>query len=89
MEAQIARLRAVDSRDGVSVRVLPSTNGLHPAVGGTFTIMDFADPEDPPLVYLESLVGSRYVEAAEHIDRFKRVFDRIRAQALPLEEYLQ
>jgi transcriptional regulator with XRE-family HTH domain len=88
MEAQIARLRAVVSGDGVSVRIVSSTNGVHTAMGGVFTIMDFVDPEDPPLVYLESLIGSRYVEAVEHIEEFRRVFKRIRAQAVPLEEYL-
>jgi transcriptional regulator with XRE-family HTH domain len=89
MEAQIARLRAVDSGDGVSVRVLRSANGVHTAMGCTFTIMDFADPEDPPLVYLESLNSSRYVETVEHIAEFRQVFDRIRAQAVPLEDYLR
>jgi transcriptional regulator with XRE-family HTH domain len=88
MEAQIARLRAVDSGDGVSVRILPATC-VHAAMSCTFTIMDFADPEDPPLVYLESLVGSRYLEAVEHIAEFRRVFEQVRARAVPLEEFLQ
>jgi transcriptional regulator with XRE-family HTH domain len=89
MEAQIARLRAVGARDEVSVRVLPFTDGVHVAMDSTFTIMDFADPDDPPLVYLESLIGSRYVERIEHVAEFRRAFDRIRGQAVPLEEYLQ
>jgi transcriptional regulator with XRE-family HTH domain len=89
MEAQIAHLRAVDSGDGVSVRVLTSTNGVHAAMRGSFTILDFADPEDPPLVYLESLVGSQYVERTEHLVEYRRAFDRIRDQAVPLEEYLE
>ncbi|MDY7091138.1 MAG: Scr1 family TA system antitoxin-like transcriptional regulator, partial [Actinomycetota bacterium] len=61
---------------------------VHGAMRGTFTILDFADPQDPPLVYLESLVGSYYVERAEHLAAYRRAFDRIRAQAVPLEEYL-
>jgi transcriptional regulator with XRE-family HTH domain len=89
MEAQIARLRAVVAGDGVSVRVIPAANGVHAAMSCTFTIMDFADPEDPPLVYLESLIGSRYVEAPEHITEFRRVFDQVRARAIPLEDYRQ
>jgi transcriptional regulator with XRE-family HTH domain len=89
MEAQIARLRAVASGDGVSVRVIPAANGVHAAMSCTFTVLDFAAPEDPPLVYLESLIGSRYLEAVEHVEEFKRVFDLVRAQAVPLEEYLR
>lgn len=89
MEAQIAHLRAVASRDGVSVRVLPSTNGVHSAMDCPFTILDFDDPDDPPLVYLESVTETRYVERPEHVQQFRDAFDRIRTQAVPLEEYLQ
>lgn len=86
MEAQIAHLRAIGSRDEVSVRVLPVTNGVHTVMGGSFALMDFADPDDPPLVYLESLVGSHYVERSEQVAQFRHAFERIRAQAVPLEE---
>jgi transcriptional regulator with XRE-family HTH domain len=88
MDAQIAHLRAVVAGDGVSVRVVPSANGVHAAMSCTFTIMDFAEPEDPPLVYLESLIGSRYVEEAEHVEEFRRVFGQVRERAVPLEEHL-
>jgi hypothetical protein len=88
MEAQIAHLRAVDAGDGVSVRILPATNGVHTAMRGPFTIMEFADPDDPPLVYLESLIGSRYVERPDQLAEFRRAFDRVRAQAVPLKEYI-
>ena len=89
MEAQIAHLRAVDSGDGVSVRVLSATNGVHAAMRGDFTIMDFLDPEDPALVFLESLIGSRYVERRDQVTLYRAAFDRIRAQAVPLEEHVR
>lgn len=88
MKAQLAHLRAIGSRGTVSVRVLPSTNGVHAAMGNTFAIMDFADPDDPPLVYLESLVGSHYVERPEQVARFRQAFGQVRAQAEPLEEFV-
>jgi transcriptional regulator with XRE-family HTH domain len=88
MEAQIAHLRAITSRGTVSVRVLPFTNGVHVAMGNTFAIMDFADPDDPSLVYLESLVGSHYVERPEQVARFRHAFGQVRAQAVPLEEFV-
>ena len=88
MGAQIAHLRAVDAGDGVSVRVLLATNGVHAAMQGKFTIMDFADPDDPPLVYPESLIGSRYVERPDQLAAFRRAFDAIQAQAVPLKEYV-
>jgi transcriptional regulator with XRE-family HTH domain len=87
MEAQIAHLRAVGERDGVSVRVLPFENGLHASMHGPFTILDFDDPDDPSLVYLESVVGSRYIERPRHVADFRAVFDDVRAQAVPVREY--
>lgn len=89
MEAQIAHLRAVISGDEVSVRVLTPTNGLHVAMRGPFTILDFDDPDDPSLVYLETLIGSRYVERTDQVSEFRCAFDQIREQAVPLEEYLK
>ena len=78
-----------DRRRGeADVRVLVPTNGVHIAMRGPFTLMDFDDPDDPPLVYLESYIGSRYVERKDHVAAFRAAFDTIRAQAVPVEEYL-
>jgi transcriptional regulator with XRE-family HTH domain len=88
MEAQIAHLRAVCSRDEVSVRVLTRTNGVHIAMRGPFTILDFDDPDDPAVVYLESFIGARYVERQDQVAEFRSAFDQMRAQAVPLEEYV-
>jgi transcriptional regulator with XRE-family HTH domain len=89
MEAQIAHLRGIASRETVSVRVLLATSGAHAAMGNTFMIMDFDDPDDPSLVYLESMVGSHYVERPEQVTRFRQAFERVRAQAVPLEDFVR
>jgi transcriptional regulator with XRE-family HTH domain len=88
MEAQIAHLRALTDEGGVEVRVLTETNGVHSAMRGPFTIMDFDDPDDPSLVYVETLVGSRYMERPEHVAEFREAFQHIQAQAVSLEEYI-
>lgn len=88
MEEQIAHLRAVSNRDGVSVSVLPFSNGVHAAMKGPYTILDFDDPEDPSLVYVESLIGSRYIERPVHVLQFRGAFDEMRAQTVPLKEHL-
>jgi hypothetical protein len=87
MEAQIAHLRAVADRDGVSVRVLPFKNGLHASMHGPFTILDFDDPDDPSLVRLDSVVGIRYIERSAHVAEFRAVFEDVRARAVPVREY--
>ena len=39
------------------IRVLPFAVGAHAAMAGAFRILDFDDPDDPDMVYLESHVG--------------------------------
>jgi transcriptional regulator with XRE-family HTH domain len=89
MEAQHEHLCALANRDGVSIRVLPFENVLHPATYGPYTVLDFDDPDDPSLVYLEDLVGSRYIDRADHVTRFRAAFEQVRSQAVPVEDYLR
>jgi hypothetical protein len=87
MEEQREHLRMLAARDGVSIRVLPFAGGLHPAPYGPFTMLDFDDPSDPSLVYIENLIGGRYIERAEHVARFRAAFEHMRAMAVPIREY--
>jgi hypothetical protein len=89
MQAQREHLTALASRDGVSIRVLPYERGLHPAMNGPFTILDFDDPDDPSLVYVENLIGGRYIERAEHVAQYRAAFEQMRTQAVPVREYLE
>ena len=89
MEEQIAHLRAVSNTGAARISVLPATNGLHRAVTGPFVLLDFENPDDPSVVYIESFAGSRYVERPTDVARFRDVLDDMRQLALPLEEWLQ
>lgn len=86
MAAQWSHLRDLASREEVNVKVLP-VDGVHAAMRGDFVIMDFSDTDDPPLVYLESLIGSRYVERTDQLHMYREAFDRIFSRAVPVEEY--
>ena len=88
MERQLAHLRALDATDEVSIRVLTTANGVHRAMrGGGFTIMEFDDPLDPPIVHLEHVVGDQYVEREEHVNAYRQAFDAISALTVPLGEH--
>jgi hypothetical protein len=45
-------------------------------------ILAFHDPEDPPVAYVEGLMGDVYVEAADEVDRFSLAWTHLVAQAL-------
>jgi len=89
MEAQHEHLRALTSRDGVSIRVLPVDNGLHPTMAGSFTILDFDNPDDPSVVCVENVIEMRYYDRAEQVARFRTEFEQLRSQAVPVKDYLE
>jgi transcriptional regulator with XRE-family HTH domain len=89
MEAQHEHLRALATREGVSIRVLPFDNGLHTMMAGPFSILDFDDPEDPSVVYVENVVETRYYDRAEQVEKFRAEFDTMRSLAVPVEDYLR
>jgi transcriptional regulator with XRE-family HTH domain len=71
------------------VRVLPASAGAHAAMKGAFIMLEFATEDDPPVVYLETQVGARYVEHHEQIALYRQLADSISRQAVPIKEYLQ
>jgi hypothetical protein len=87
LAAQIEHLRSVDRRTNVHIKVLPFSAGAHAAMAGAFRIMDFDDPDDPDIVYLESHVGALYLDEPDQVDEYRRVFELITKEAIPIEEY--
>ncbi|MBB5802895.1 DNA-binding XRE family transcriptional regulator [Saccharothrix ecbatanensis] len=85
---QLAHLLSTAERDNVTIRVLPYDIGAHPALHGPFTRLEFPIPRDPGVVYLEDLVGGRYRDDTEDIDRYADVGDRLLELALPERESL-
>jgi transcriptional regulator with XRE-family HTH domain len=87
LDAQIEHLRRTAERGHVEIRVLPFSAGAHAAMAGAFRILDFDDPDDPDTVYLESHVGALYLEEQHEVDEYRRIFELIRSDAIPLEKY--
>jgi len=61
--------------------------GAHAAMAGAFRVLEFPDPEDPNVVYLESHVGALYLEEDAEVDAYRRIFELIRKDAIPIQEY--
>jgi hypothetical protein len=77
----------LDALHHVEIRVLPWSVGAHAAMAGAFRILDFEDPEDPEIVYLESHVGALYLEEPQQVAEYRRIFDLISASSIPLADY--
>ena len=89
MSDQIKRLYSLTRREQVDIRVLPWTAGAHPAMHvGPFTIMDFNSDDDPAVVCIETLTGTRYLERAGELSAYRRAFRRIYNKSRPVEDKL-
>jgi hypothetical protein len=87
LDAQIEHLRRTATRGQVEIRVLPFAIGAHAAMAGAFRILDFDEPDDPDMVYLESHVGALYLEEPHEVDEYRRIFELIRRASIPLLKY--
>jgi transcriptional regulator with XRE-family HTH domain len=80
---QLDHLLAVSERPNITVRVLPYSVGVHPALHGSFTMMEFPIERDPGVVYVEDRIGGRSRDDTEEIDEYAAVVDRLLELALP------
>lgn len=83
---QIARLREAGRGPHVQMYVLPFTAGAYPR-RGTFTLLDFADEEDPPVAYLDLPVGGRYFDTPQDRAEYEHAFQTISDLSIPIEEW--
>jgi Domain of unknown function (DUF5753) len=57
------------------------------APGGSFTLLEFADPEEPSVVYVESPAGARLIDKPAQFATHREVFTSLTKQSIPLKEY--
>ena len=82
MRAQINRLIEVARLPHVTVQVAPFRRGGHAGAGGSFTVLRFAEPGLPDVVYIEQLTSALYLEKREDVDHYMEVMNRLSAEAL-------
>jgi hypothetical protein len=87
MREQYDHLRTLTRAGTVELRVLPFAAGAHPGVFGPFTILDFADPEDPSVAHNGSYAASRFHDREAQVKAHRQVYRRLLEQSVPLEEF--
>jgi transcriptional regulator with XRE-family HTH domain len=85
--AQLSALAEGAARPGVTIQVLPFTAGANAGMDGKFTMLGF--PDDPPVVFVEGLMGDIYLEAADETGRFHAAWACLVSQALPPGDSVQ
>jgi transcriptional regulator with XRE-family HTH domain len=81
MDEQLARLVEACALPNVTIQVIPFVAGAHPALENNFKVLELPPPS-PGVVYVEGLLGSFYLERAEELDSFNKVFEQLQVMAL-------
>lgn len=87
MHEQMLQLVFLTSRPQHQIRVLPDGRGPHEVWGGMFMLMDFA--EHAPVIYLEMLSSSIFLEKPADITIYRDVLARLDREALDAGESRQ
>jgi transcriptional regulator with XRE-family HTH domain len=81
MRAQLTHLIELTELQQVTLQVMPFDRGGHSAAGGSFSILRFAEPELPDIVYIEQLTGALYLDRLEEADHYREVMNSLSAEA--------
>ena len=82
MRAQLNRLAEMARLPQVTIQVIPFGGGGHAAAGGSFTLLRFAEPELPDVVYIEQLTSALYLDDRQDIDHYLEVMNDLSTEAL-------
>ncbi|MEV6985497.1 DUF5753 domain-containing protein [Sphaerisporangium sp. NPDC051017] len=83
MRAQLRHLEELSHRPNVTLQVLQSQIGAHPAMEGHFYLLEFPETSDPHMVYLELATSGLALENAADVSRYTLIFGQLTALALP------
>jgi Domain of unknown function (DUF5753)/Helix-turn-helix domain len=83
LRAQLTHLIEMNERPNVSLQFVPLSHGGHAAAGGSFTLLRFAQPDLPDVVYLEQLTSALYLEKHSDTDHYAMVMDRLVTKLQP------
>jgi transcriptional regulator with XRE-family HTH domain len=82
MREQLAHLIEIGDSPQVTIQIVPASTGHHEGMTGGFQILTLEDCE---VAYAEAQLGGRLIEDSTELRTLRLRYDRIRAQALPID----
>ena len=80
---QLGHLLEMAKQPNIAVQVLPLAAGVHVGFGaGSFVVLEFAEPTDPRVVYVDHLTGALYLEREAEVLQYAQAFEHLSALAL-------
>jgi transcriptional regulator with XRE-family HTH domain len=85
LRRQMLRLVEMSERPTITIQVLPFSVGAHPALNGSFIVLEFAPGSEQPLVYSEGVTGGVLRNKPEQVAQYRMNFEDIGARSLSPE----
>lgn len=83
MREQIRHLvEMAEAHSTITLQVLPFSAGAHAGLSGPFVILDFPNPADQAMVYLESRHDGLYLEDPQVVSDYRTVLGHVQVSAL-------
>lgn len=79
---QVRHIIDLAERDRITVQVLPLDGGLYAGMNGAFECLDFPEPQDNPVVYIETEIDERILEEDDEVTRYSLVWEKVCDSAL-------
>jgi transcriptional regulator with XRE-family HTH domain len=86
MYAQLSKILEAEKKDQAAVQIIPFDIGAHAAQDSNFVLLEFDEPSASPVIYVEGLTGSRYIDREADVDRYRETVERLRDSALDQHE---
>lgn len=88
MREQLAYLVEMTARPNITLHILPFAAREHPAMSGTFTMLQFCE-QSINTVYVEHPNGAMYVDEPEDVQRYETTFRQLTHLALSEAETIE
>ena len=85
MHEQLKRMiELATTTPSITLQVVPLSLGAHPGLDNTFTLLEF-NSSQAPIVYVENMAGTLYLERKSDVERYKEALQHLRAGAIDPE----
>lgn len=89
MLRQIQALAEIAARPNVTLELVPFAAGAHPGLKGPFVVLEFPDPADDDVLYLENHMGDLISrDIPEEVEKYREAFESLRGISFGRDESL-
>ena len=82
MVEQLHHLLHMAKLPNINLQVLPFSAGAHAALTVPFSILDFPDPLDAPIVFVDTASGGLFLEESDEVDTHSVTFGDVQGSAM-------